>query len=81
LNSSSSQSVASKMDVFFFLAAEIFFDAMIMLASLPLPFALPFVLSESSFGSEELFSSGGRCYDHNFLRFLTIFGKKMGVFL
>jgi hypothetical protein len=23
----------------------------------------------------------GRCYDHNFLRFLTIFGEKIGVFL
>jgi hypothetical protein len=23
----------------------------------------------------------GRCYDHNFLRFSTIFGKKIGVFL
>jgi hypothetical protein len=22
----------------------------------------------------------GRCYDHNFLRFLTIFGEKIGVF-
>jgi hypothetical protein len=22
-----------------------------------------------------------RCYDHNFWRFLTIFGKKIGVFL
>jgi hypothetical protein len=22
-----------------------------------------------------------RCYDHNFLRFLTIFGEKIGVFL
>jgi hypothetical protein len=25
--------------------------------------------------------SWGRCYDHNFLRFSTIFGKKIGVFL
>jgi hypothetical protein len=24
---------------------------------------------------------GGRCYDHDFLRFLTIFGEKIGVFL
>jgi hypothetical protein len=23
----------------------------------------------------------GRCYDHNFLRFSTIFGDKIGVFL
>jgi hypothetical protein len=23
----------------------------------------------------------GRCYDHNFLRFLTIFAEKIGVFL
>jgi hypothetical protein len=23
----------------------------------------------------------GRCYDHNFLRFLPIFGEKIGVFL
>jgi hypothetical protein len=23
----------------------------------------------------------GRCYDHNFLRFSTIFGEKMGAFL
>jgi hypothetical protein len=23
----------------------------------------------------------GRCYDHNFLRFSTIFGEKIGVFL
>jgi hypothetical protein len=23
----------------------------------------------------------GRCYDHNFLRFATIFGEKIGVFL
>jgi hypothetical protein len=23
----------------------------------------------------------GRCYDHNFLRFLTVFGEKNGVFL
>jgi hypothetical protein len=23
----------------------------------------------------------GRCYDHNFLRFLTIFGETIGVFL
>jgi hypothetical protein len=23
----------------------------------------------------------GRCYDHNFMRFLTIFGEKIGVFL
>jgi hypothetical protein len=23
----------------------------------------------------------GRCYDHNFRRFLTIFGEKIGVFL
>jgi hypothetical protein len=23
----------------------------------------------------------GRCYDYNFLRFLTIFGEKIGVFL
>jgi hypothetical protein len=23
----------------------------------------------------------GRCYDHNFMRFLPIFGKKIGVFL
>jgi hypothetical protein len=23
----------------------------------------------------------GRCYDHNFLRFLAIFGEKNGVFL
>jgi hypothetical protein len=23
----------------------------------------------------------GRCYDHNFLRFLTFFGEKIGVFL
>jgi hypothetical protein len=27
------------------------------------------------------FESWGRCYDHNFLRFLTIFGEKIGVFL
>jgi hypothetical protein len=26
-------------------------------------------------------TGGGRCYDHNFLRFLTIFGEKIGVFL
>jgi hypothetical protein len=25
--------------------------------------------------------SWGRCYDHNFLRFLPIFGEKIGVFL
>jgi hypothetical protein len=25
--------------------------------------------------------AGVRCYDHNFLRFSTIFGKKIGVFL
>jgi hypothetical protein len=25
--------------------------------------------------------SRGRCYDHNFLRFLTIFSEKIGVFL
>jgi hypothetical protein len=25
--------------------------------------------------------AGGRCYDHNFLRFMTIFGEKVGVFL
>jgi hypothetical protein len=25
--------------------------------------------------------SWGRCYDHNFLRFLTIFGGKIAVFL
>jgi hypothetical protein len=25
--------------------------------------------------------SRGRCYDHNFLRFSTIFGEKMAVFL
>jgi hypothetical protein len=24
--------------------------------------------------------TGGRCYDHNFLRFLTIFGEKMAFF-
>jgi hypothetical protein len=23
----------------------------------------------------------GRCYDHNFLQFFTIFGEKIGVFL
>jgi hypothetical protein len=26
-------------------------------------------------------SARGRCYDHNFLRFLPIFGEKIGVFL
>jgi hypothetical protein len=26
-------------------------------------------------------TSRDRCYDHNFLRFLTIFGEKIGVFL
>jgi hypothetical protein len=26
-------------------------------------------------------ASRGRCYDHNFLRFLPIFGEKIGVFL
>jgi hypothetical protein len=26
-------------------------------------------------------SDWDRCYDHNFLRFLTIFGEKIGVFL
>jgi hypothetical protein len=35
--------------------------------------------------SQDLTYSGrvtsGRCYDHNFLRFLTIFGKKMAFFL
>jgi hypothetical protein len=25
--------------------------------------------------------SWGQCYDHNFLQFLTIFGKQIGVFL
>jgi hypothetical protein len=25
--------------------------------------------------------TGGRCYDHNFQRFLPIFGEKIGVFL
>jgi hypothetical protein len=35
---------------------------------------------------EDLFQVGtwniwGRCYDHNFLRFLTIFGETIGVFL
>jgi hypothetical protein len=25
--------------------------------------------------------SSGQCYDHNFLRFLPIFGEKIGVFL
>jgi hypothetical protein len=25
--------------------------------------------------------TGGRCYDHNFLRFFQIFGKLIGVFL
>jgi hypothetical protein len=28
-----------------------------------------------------MIGSWGRCYDHNFLRFLTIFGEKIGVFL
>jgi hypothetical protein len=31
--------------------------------------------------SEKLGKKQGRCYDHNFLRFLTIFGKTIGVFL
>jgi hypothetical protein len=29
----------------------------------------------------ELIDSWGRCYDHNFLQFSTIFGEKIGVFL
>jgi hypothetical protein len=28
-----------------------------------------------------VFPNWGRCYDHNFLRFSTIFGEKIGVFL
>jgi hypothetical protein len=31
--------------------------------------------------SYEVNSFWDRCYDHNFLRFLTIFGEKIGVFL
>jgi hypothetical protein len=39
---------------------------------------------EKSFGKyfhNGKISLNGRCYDHNFLRFLTIFGEKIGVFL
>jgi hypothetical protein len=31
--------------------------------------------------SRKIRVTGGRCYDHNFLRFSTIFGEKIGVFL
>jgi hypothetical protein len=27
------------------------------------------------------YNTRGRCYDHNFLRFVPIFGEKIGVFL
>jgi hypothetical protein len=33
------------------------------------------------FGAKCLVESRGRCYDHNFLRFLAIFDEKIGVFL
>jgi hypothetical protein len=45
-----------------------------------------FVVSPHFFGELgilKIYNIGirGRCYDHNFLRFLTIFGEKIGVFL
>jgi hypothetical protein len=38
-------------------------------------------LGENSPNLVTLPGTGGRCYDHNFLRFFPIFGEKIGVFL
>jgi hypothetical protein len=38
-------------------------------------------MSPSELPTAKMSKIWGRCYDHNFLRFLTIFCKKFGVFL
>jgi hypothetical protein len=38
-------------------------------------------LATSRYRKKSLTGTWDRCYDHNFLRFLTIFGEKIGVFL